>query len=132
MKTKNNYLNCWSRNRSIVSWSLPPVHRCQLKIICKMQKMLKLFLNVIFVFTEIKKSWSQIKKIAYFNSTFSISRDVAITVQAIYIFNISRKKEIQNSSRKFILSTWLSYSSKYWNILKPKQHLRFITFFVSF
>ena len=42
------------------------------------------------------------KKIAYFNSTFSISRDVAITVQAIYIFNISRKKEIQNSSRKFI------------------------------
>ena len=61
------------------------------------------FLNVIFVFAEIKKkSWSQKKLIAYLNSTFFISRDVAITVQAIYIFNISRKKEIQNSSRKFI------------------------------
>ena len=54
------------------------------------------FLNVIFVFAEIKKSWSQKKLIAYLNSTFFISRDVAITVQAIYIFNISRKKEIQN------------------------------------
>ena len=42
------------------------------------------------------------KFIVYCNSTFFISRDVAMTVQVIYIFNISRKKEIQNSSRKFI------------------------------